>query len=553
MARGLAIECGILHMATDMSIMKTAASAPLRTLIADDQPDVLEALRLLLKGEGFQADAVTSPAEVIEAIKARSYDVLLMDLNYARDTTSGQEGLDLLTHVQALDSTLPIVVMTAWGTIELTVEAMRRGVRDFVLKPWENSRLVSTLREQVEAGQLLRRKERLKAERKLLSRMIAETDDLRVMLNTVSEHIEQTLASSAVLIFTRTLRDQSFSVIARAGAFDESLEELRFEPDSHLLELINAPSEARAPYLPDEGQAESSPGSTLIVPIKVKGDLVGMICLGGKSSGKDYDAEDMRFLDAIVEQVGLGISNLKSRGQEQELAEARDIQQGLLPKTIPQARGCEISGAWRPARVVSGDYFDVLKFDENRIALCIADVSGKGMPAAILMSNVQAAVKAFASADVGPAAVCEKVNRVVCSNTADDRFITFFYGLLDSEGSRFTYANAGHNAPVLVRGDGSVVRLEEGGSVLGPFPDWRFAQGEVELSAGDRVLLFTDGITEVRDSQGEEFTEERLISLLVENRELDAARLQAMVMASVAEFSGGDFQDDATLIVLAVK
>lgn len=540
-------------MATDISIMKTANSAPLRTLIADDQPDVLEALRLLLKGEGFQADAVTSPAEVLEALKARSYDILLMDLNYARDTTSGQEGLDLLTHVQALDNTLPIVVMTAWGTIELTVEAMRRGVRDFVLKPWENAKLVSTLREQVEAGQALRRKERLKSERKLLGRMISETNDLRAMLNTVAEHVEQTLQSSAVVIFIRTLREQTFSVIARAGAFDETLEELRFEPDNHLLELIDAPSGTGTAYLTDERQSGPSSNSTLIVPIKVKDDLLGLICLGTKSSGAGYDAEDMRFLDAIVEQVGLGISSLKSRGQERELEEARGIQQGLLPKTIPQARGCEISGAWRPARVVSGDYFDVLKFDENRVALCIADVSGKGMPAAILMSNVQAAVKAFASADVEPAAVCEKVNRVVCINTADDRFITFFYGLLDTENSRFVYANAGHNAPVLVRGDGSVARLEEGGSVLGPFPDWHFTQGGIDLKAGDRVLLFTDGITEVRDSQGEEFGEERLISLLVENRELDAVRLQAMVMSSVAEFSGGDFQDDATLIVLAVK
>src|ERR1051325_3378290 len=105
-----------------MSIMKTSDSAPPRTLIADDQPDILEALRLLLKGEGFQTEVVTSPAEVIEALKQRNYDLLLMDLNYARDTTSGQEGLDLLAHVQELDNTLPIVVMTAWGSIELTVE-----------------------------------------------------------------------------------------------------------------------------------------------------------------------------------------------------------------------------------------------------------------------------------------------------------------------------------------------------------------------------------------------------------------------------------------------
>ncbi|HKP86347.1 MAG TPA: SpoIIE family protein phosphatase [Blastocatellia bacterium] len=534
--------------------MKTEASAPLRTLIADDQPDVLEALRLLLKGEGFQADAVTSPTEVIEALQSRDYDILLMDLNYARDTTSGQEGLDLLTRVQALDNTLPIVVMTAWGSIELTVEAMRRGVRDFVLKPWENSRLVSTLRAQIEAGQALRKKQRLKTERKLLSQLILETSNLRGMLTMVAEHIEQTLESRAVVIFARGPREHSFSVTARAGEFNESLEEVRFEPSSHLLELISAPSDARAAYFTDEGQASSdSSSSTLIVPIKVKSDLAGLICLGGKLSGEAYDEEDMRFLDAIVEQVGLGISNLRFRGQEQELEEARDIQQLLLPKAVPQVRGGGISGAWRPARIVSGDYFDVLKFDESRVALCIADVSGKGMPAALLMSNVQAAVKAFASPEVEPARMCEKVNRVVSSNTAEDRFITFFYCLFDSESKKLVYANAGHNAPIVARADGSALRLEEGGSVLGPFPDWSFTQAEVELRAGDRVLLFTDGITEVRDSSGDEFSEERLISLLIENRALDAASLQTTVMASVAEFSGGDFQDDATLIVLAIE
>jgi len=444
--------------------------------------------------------------------------------------------------------------MTAWGSIELTVEAMRRGVRDFVLKPWENSRLVNTLRAQIEAGQTLRKKERLKTERKLLSRMIVETGNLSAMLKMVAEHIEQALQSSAVVIFARALREQSFSVTARAGAFNEAIEELRFEPDSHLLELINAPSEARAAYLANEElPAADCSGSTLIVPIKVKNDLIGFICLGGKSNGEEYDQEDMRFLDAIVEQVGVGISNLRLSGQEQELEEARDIQRGLLPKAIPQAEGCEISGAWRPARIVSGDYFDVLKLDESHVALCIADVSGKGMPAALLMSNVQAAVKAFASADVEPARMCEKVNRVVCSNTAEDRFITFFYCVLDSENKKLIYANAGHNAPIIARKDGSALRLEEGGSVLGPFPDWSFTEGEVALEAGDRVLLFTDGITEVRDSHGEEFTEERLINLLIENRELDAYALQTEVMTSVAEFSGGDFQDDATLIVLAVK
>lgn len=538
----------------NISSMKTLDSSPPRTLIADDQPDILEALRLLLKGEGFHTEAVTSPAEVIEALKHQNYDILLMDLNYARDTTSGQEGLDLLAHVQALDSTLPIVVMTAWGSIELTVEAMRRGVRDFVLKPWENARLLHILRTQIENGHALRKKERLKAERKLLSSSIFEADDLKAMLQLVSEHIEQALESRGVAVFTRGPREHSFGVTARPVALDDGAGELKFEPDTNFLRTLNAPLEAEQAYSHEEGkQGRVEADDTLIVPVKVKGELIGFICVGSKLSGEGFDADDIKFLDAIVDQVGLGINNLLARGQQHELEEARDIQRGLLPKVIPQIHGYEISGAWRPAHVVSGDYFDVLKFDDDRAALCIADVSGKGMPAALLMSNVQAAVKAFASASAAPAEVCEKVNRVVCSNTAEDKFITFFYCSLDATTGTLTYANAGHNAPILIRKDGALLLLERGGTVLGPFPEWEFEQGETSLRSGDRVLLFTDGITEIRNRDGEEFGEQRLNNLLISNRELGAAELQQAVMSAVAGFSGGDFQDDATLIVLSVN
>jgi sigma-B regulation protein RsbU (phosphoserine phosphatase) len=175
------------------------------------------------------------------------------------------------------------------------------------------------------------------------------------------------------------------------------------------------------------------------------------------------------------------------------------------------------------------------------------------MPAALLMSNVQAAVKAFASATAAPAELCEKVNRVVCSNTAEDKFITLFYCLLDAATGKLTYANAGHNAPILIRRDGASLELTRGGTVLGPFPEWEFEQGEIELGSGDRVLLFTDGITEARNPDGDEFGEERLNSLLIANRELGAVELQRIVMSTVTEFSGGDFQDDATLIVLSVN
>ncbi len=146
--------------------MKTAGVS--RILIADDQPDVLEALRLMLKAEGFQIDSASSPAAALGAIEARDFDVVLMDLNYARDTTSGQEGLDLLAKLQAIDSTLPVVVMTAWGSVELAVEAMRRGARDFIQKPWDNARLLAIVRTQAELSKALRQSQRLEAENRLL-------------------------------------------------------------------------------------------------------------------------------------------------------------------------------------------------------------------------------------------------------------------------------------------------------------------------------------------------------------------------------------------------
>ncbi len=171
--------------------MRTPASTSPRILIADDQPDVIEALRLLLKGEGYETRSATSPAGLLAALESQDFDLVLMDLNYARDTTSGHEGLDLLTRVQAMDSTLPVVVMTAWGSVELAVEAMRRGARDFVQKPWENARLLAILRTQMELSQALRQGQRLEAENRLLRaeghpKFIAEAAAMRPVLEMIS-------------------------------------------------------------------------------------------------------------------------------------------------------------------------------------------------------------------------------------------------------------------------------------------------------------------------------------------------------------------------------
>jgi DNA-binding NtrC family response regulator len=162
-----------------------------RILIADDQPDVLEALRFLLKGEGYQTDAVSSPPAILNALQNRDYDAVIMDLNYTRDTTSGEEGLDLLTRIQGVDSMVPVVVMTAWGSVELAVEAMRRGARDFIQKPWDNARLLSIVRTQIALTEALRKGQRLEAENRLLRaegrpKMIADSAAMQPVLRLIS-------------------------------------------------------------------------------------------------------------------------------------------------------------------------------------------------------------------------------------------------------------------------------------------------------------------------------------------------------------------------------
>ncbi len=405
-------------MAAKRSMEGTTAERSIqpRILIADDQQDVLDALRLLLKGHGFTIEMASSPEDLLAAVTHRQFDVILMDLNYARDTTSGREGLDVLSHLKQLEDAPPVVVMTGWATVGLAVETMQYGVSDFVEKPWTNTRLLEILRKQVEVGRD-RRESRRRAE-----------EEARV----------------------------------------------REEALVHLQE------------------------------------------------------------------------------QEREIAEAKAIQEKLLPREIPQMPGYEIASAWQSARLVGGDYFDILPLDGQTLGMCIADVAGKGIPAALLMSNLQAAVRGLSSPSLAPNLLCGRLNSIVHRNTDSDRFITFFYAHLEGPTRRLAYVNAGHNAPFVVRADGSHERLREGGAVLGVFASANYEMGAAQLSSGDRVILFTDGVTEACDPQGEEFGEARLLRLLEDHRGLSAHALQEAIMAAVSAFTGGHRTDDATLLVLAV-
>ncbi|MGA2753120.1 MAG: SpoIIE family protein phosphatase [Terracidiphilus sp.] len=238
--------------------------------------------------------------------------------------------------------------------------------------------------------------------------------------------------------------------------------------------------------------------------------------------------------------------------QEEELQRAREIQQSLLPKEIPQLAGFEVAGAWRPARTVSGDYYDVFKLDGGRLGICIADVVGKGVSAALLMANVQAAVRAYAGSAESPAQLCAKVNSLLCENLATGKFVTFLYGVLDGEKRTLEYCNAGHLYPILVS-QGSTRALEHGGAVLGVFPTWEYENAKIEFRAGDRLLLVTDGITEASGADEVEFGEEKLAGAALKESKRTAAEMCDALLNQVTEFCEAHFQDDATLLVIAAK
>jgi serine phosphatase RsbU (regulator of sigma subunit) len=236
--------------------------------------------------------------------------------------------------------------------------------------------------------------------------------------------------------------------------------------------------------------------------------------------------------------------------QGQELQQAREIQQSLLPKEIPQVPGFEIDGVWEPARVVGGDYYDVIKVSGTKLGICIADVVGKSVSAALLMANVQASVRAFATESTSPSALCSRVNSVLCANIATGKFVTLFYAVLDAERGLLHYTNAGHLLPILIQADGEVKELHNGGAVIGVFPEWKYEDSIVKLQPGDRLLLFTDGITEAGLGD-EEFGEQRLIASARTYADKSTSELKSGLLGDVKHFCASQLRDDATLIVIS--
>lgn len=242
----------------------------------------------------------------------------------------------------------------------------------------------------------------------------------------------------------------------------------------------------------------------------------------------------------------------KGGARAQERAEAQALQDSLLPAIPPQVSGYDIALAWRPSPEVSGDYFDVFPVSAGQTALCIADVSGKGLAAAKLASELQTAVHAIAPEAASPAELCTRVNQALCRPGGDPRMITMFYGVLDAAEKRLRYENAGHCLPLLVRADGAVEFPASFSGVVGIFSHWLYQNQEVELRSGDCLLLVTDGLLQAENRRRQEFGYQRLIAAVEHGRADGAEKLSHEILEEAGRHTGGKWRDDASLMVVMV-
>lgn len=301
-------------------------------------------------------------------------------------------------------------------------------------------------------------------------------------------------------------------------------------------------------------------GIAIALPIRQQGAVHGVLCLGAKINDSPYDRKDIEFLYALgslavtaIQNVELIEERIAKQQLEEELRMARTIQRRLLPDKIPEVPRIEISTLALSSREVGGDYFDVAPLNKNRTLFMIADVTGKGIPAALLMSSIHACTHVMLPMDLTLQEAIEHINRMLYENTDPDKFITAFAAVYYPDRS-LAFVNAGHEPPLLIRANGQVERLCDGGPLLGIVPNIPYEAGYITLGPGDLIIMYTDGVTEAMGKAMDEYTEERLLDLALTNRSCSADALTELIQSDIQQFTGPVemLSDDRTLIVIKV-
>jgi phosphoserine phosphatase RsbU/P len=306
-------------------------------------------------------------------------------------------------------------------------------------------------------------------------------------------------------------------------------------------------------------------GPELLLPLSVKNRLLGFLSLGPKLTEEPYTPTDVALLESVAAQTGLALENSRlteavasevaqRERLNRELEIAREVQQRLFPQSGPQVAGLDYAGKCRPASSVGGDYYDFVEMGDGRLGIAIGDISGKGIPAALLMASLQASLRGLAIANPPELSrLMGNLNRLIYDASPSNRYATFFYGVYNSITREFMYVNGGHNPPMIFRGS-DVLRLEEGGPVVGLFGPAQYSQGVVFLDPRDTMVLFTDGVSEAMNNEEEEFDEERLVAAVRSGAGMNPSDLIDHVMVECDAFAAGAPQhDDMTLVVVKVK
>lgn len=303
---------------------------------------------------------------------------------------------------------------------------------------------------------------------------------------------------------------------------------------------------------------EQSVHSLICVPLMVKSELIGVLTVYNKKDKVEFKEDDQRLLGIIAAQSAQVIENARLYEEEkayalmqEQIRLARQIQIDLLPKHPPRVPGYEIAGLSIPAQQVGGDYFDFIILDENRLAVTLGDVSGKGLPASLLMANLQATLRGQALVETSAGQCISRSNRLLYDSTDPEKFATLFYGVLDSASHRMFYCNAGHENPLLFSASEEPVILSKGGLVLGVADEFPFEEDSVSLQVGDLMVIYSDGISEAADAGDEQFGEEKLIEFVKQNRhESPQALIEKIVEAVVHHTGDAPQMDDITLVAI---
>jgi len=298
--------------------------------------------------------------------------------------------------------------------------------------------------------------------------------------------------------------------------------------------------------------------SLLSVPLLLKGIIIGFLNLFNKKGNSDFNQDDQRLLSIIAAQSAQVIEIARLHEEElnflrlqEEMRLARQIQINLLPAQAPKIENYDLAGKSIAAQIVGGDYYDFIPVDDSRLALCIGDVSGKGMPAALLMSNLQATLRAQTLSGWDPAECIKRSNHLIFKSTDLDKYATLFYCILDFNKHELLYTNAGHDNPLYFKTDGNIHRLQPGGIVVGFLESFDFTQELISLDVGDTLVLYSDGITEAMNEGESEFGEDCFIRCLKNHLHLPAAEMLDKVILDISKHCGKAAQwDDMTLVVL---